>query len=817
MSLRVDDRKGRSRSKSRDGGKRDRSRSNVRAPSPSPAAYSYAAPGQGGVGATPQYEVRQPSQPSAQPHGYVTPAHLLGGASGGHRAEMSAQSNAPPPPMASDITMGDYTDLPPHERPGYIQQQQQQQQAQQYQYPNQPQDRGPASPTSPSYAYGQPVSYSQAPQYGYTPNAANQSGPQRAAGGTGGFQYAPAPDKITFTSKPVVSSAQQPPIKHSAQPAALQYQQPQSYDYTSTPQHGQRQPSPPQAQYQHAHPQSQAQYQQAPPPPQAQYQQPLPPQAHYQPSPPPIQQSAPSHSRKPSGYYGDHAVVEIVPGGSRMPQPPSPGLHPHRMSVNGPRPDLRAPSPGMPRMDRLSVSGNRPDIQQILPGQAPPGSPLLEAYHGVYQSISPMPSAMMIPDDDLDDLPMLNSLSPRDSTSSIHGRHRATSTSSRHRAPSTSGRHPSPPSKGRKGDKLALEAMALTTQSQKEKRVKIYDATEDALALVDALASRTPNVDTLIDILPMLSHDQMLELRAEYKRHCKVQGRGINIAKHIKLKIPSSNFGKICHVTALGKYESEGYWANFWYQSSNARRELLVEALMGRQNHEIREIKDAFKDKRYGDSLTKCMDKELKADKFRKAVLMALEGERQEESDQWPMEYRNKDVDTLYKALKAREGGETAMLGVVVMRSDQHLREVLRTYERKYQGNFARDALRKSNNLVGEVIAHILNGAINRPARDSMLLHHALMDLIEPPEPAAPGPRSSSSKLSKESVSKHERQQRYELLISRLVRLHWDRLHMIRVKAEYEEKYGRVIEEDLEEATKGDFREFCIALCQTGR
>lgn len=47
--------------------------------------------------------------------------------------------------------------------------------------------------------------------------------------------------------------------------------------------------------------------------------------------------------------------------------------------------------------------------------------------------------------------------------------------------------------------------------------------------------------------------------------------------------------------------------------------------------------------------------------------------------------------------------------------------------------------------------------------------------------------------------------------------VHWDRLHLVRVKTEYEEKYGRVVEEDVEEATKGDFREFCIALCQTGR
>jgi hypothetical protein len=248
-------------------------------------------------------------------------------------------------------------------------------------------------------------------------------------------------------------------------------------------------------------------------------------------------------------------------------------------------------------------------------------------------------------------------------------------------------------------------------EREKEKRVKIYDAEEDALALVDALSGRTPDVDTIVDILPALSHDQILELRAEYKRHCKIQGRGINIAKHIKLKT-SGNFGKIAYVTALGRYESEGYWANFWYQSGNARRELLIEALMGRQNYEIREIKDAFKDKRYGDSLTKCMDKELKADKFRKAVLLALEGDRQEESDIWETEYKNRDVDTLYKALKMREGGESAMMSIVVLRSDAHLREVLRTYERKYGGNFARDALRKSNNLVVSIrrtpLFHIL-------------------------------------------------------------------------------------------------------------
>ncbi|KAL5428664.1 hypothetical protein PMIN07_010332 [Paraphaeosphaeria minitans] len=757
MSLRPDDRKGRSRSKSP--GRRDRSRSNARALSPGPGYFGGHSAEHGGPSAPQQYEyeLRQPGQ-LYEPAG------------------------------SEPITMGGYADLPPEQRPSYAQ------------YHAALPGGDPRVPSGPNVAYSQQghIQYSTG-QYNYSaaPASVSQAGPVRAPSQQGGFQYASTPQNITFTAKPVAPT-NPPPLRHTSQAASPPYP---------------GQSAMPQAPYPSSAAQQQA-YPTAPMPP--------PPMGRH--SPQPSHQRSASHAG-PTTSYGGHQVVEMVPGGAKAgggKPPPSPGMRPHSLSVSG-----GAPGGLNQRMDRLSVSGNRPDIQTIVPGGfpggggMPPPSPLLEAYHGTYQSISPMPHAMMM-DDDLDHLQPLDSLSPRGSSASFHGGHRRTYSSSK--------RSPSPARKSKHKDKLALEAYkayghvgddrdrsrdhSRDRRGDKEKRrVKIYDAEEDALALVDALGQRNIDADTIIDILPILSHDQMLELRNEYKRHCKVQGRGINIAKHIKLKT-TGNFGKIAYVTALGRYESEGYWANFWYQSGNARRELLIEALMGRQNHEIRQIRDAFKDKRYGDSLMKCMDKELKADKFRKAVLMALEGERQEESDVWPTEYRNRDVDTLYRALKAREGGESAMLGVVVMRSDSHLREVLRTYERKYQGNFARDALRKSNNLVGEVIAHILNGVINRPSRDAMLLNHALTDLIEPPS-SHDGPRGSSSKVL--SSSKHERQQRYELLISRLVRLHWDRMHLQRVKIEYDEKYRRVVEEDIEAATKGDFREFCIQLCQTGR
>lgn len=87
-----------------------------------------------------------------------------------------------------------------------------------------------------------------------------------------------------------------------------------------------------------------------------------------------------------------------------------------------------------------------------------------------------------------------------------------------------------------------------------------------------------------------------------------------------------------------------------------------------------------------------------------------------------------------------------------------------------------------------------MNGVINKPARDALLLRHAIEDVAD---------KNKDEEL------------RYELLISRLVRLHWDKVHLIRVKREYKAKYKTELEHDIEDAGKGDFIEFMSELCQT--
>ncbi|PWY92883.1 Annexin [Aspergillus heteromorphus CBS 117.55] len=462
--------------------------------------------------------------------------------------------------------------------------------------------------------------------------------------------------------------------------------------------------------------------------------------------------------------------VEITPG-TRS------GARPHSRSVSS--------------AHNLAVSG--PDPTQRA------ASPMLEPYKGTYQTISPMPSPIVVPgryDDDVSDMELLGTSSDEGRREhrrkrSMDGKDRKESKSDRVKRDSSRVRHERHDSSGR-------DALVVIAPGSSRKRVTFYDAAPDAIALRDAL-SHTRHVDNkaLIRVLPHLTGDEVLDLRKEYKKHVKVHGKGVNLAKHIRLQLENGAFAKVCYATALGRWESEAFWANCYYQSSKSRRELLIESLFGRRNSEIHEIKDCFRDSRYHDSLEKCMKAELKADKFRLAVLLALEESRQSERDPTDLDLVDRDVDELRRALITPHGGETAMIYIIVRRSDPHLRDVLRAYEKAYGRNFVRAMMEKSQNLVGETLAHILNGAINRPMRDALLLHQALHE-------------SGTSK------------ERSELLISRLVRLHWEPRHLERVKSEFRRRYGERLEDAIAEevltASGGsEWGEFCIELARSSK
>lgn len=366
------------------------------------------------------------------------------------------------------------------------------------------------------------------------------------------------------------------------------------------------------------------------------------------------------HSRDDRDRKSSHR--ESLDPGSSAAAPVAAGL------ADAPRKSAlkRASSPQPPVNKMSSLSVNTAYNAGSL--AAAPPSPLLESYHGTYQSMSPMPSPLLLPTHRGSD-PHALDVSPLNSDDEHHD--------------------------GRK----------------RHRRARFTDPEDDAQRLADALrGSKAPKTEPLIEILPGLTHEQVMGLRTEYKRLVKTgpDKKGVNVAKHIRVRLKDEDpsLMKACYATALGKWESEAYWSSFWYQGDKTRRELLIESLMGRTNEDIRLIKESFNDKTYDNSITRMMRHELKEDKFKKAVLAVLDEERMEDADRYGREFPidlalvEDDVHDLRKAVKAEKGGESAMISIVVKRSDNHLREILRMYNEVYGANFARDALRKSQSLV---------------------------------------------------------------------------------------------------------------------
>lgn len=373
----------------------------------------------------------------------------------------------------------------------------------------------------------------------------------------------------------------------------------------------------------------------------------------------------------------------------------------------------------------LAVAGGHGSRRNSDAGGKPPASPLLEAYRGTYQSMSPMPSTLVLRDhkndSDLSDFDLSeesdSDIDPRDPNADLkrkirklelekkrHERQKQDE-SRKHLIKEKSIIESRPSRDVRSTSDVSITTIEPDSVRKGRRTVVFYDPEPDAKKIAAALAGthKPANPKPLLQILPFLSSDDLFALRTEYKNHAKVGGAGINIAKHIKTRIPG-NLGKAMYATALGRWESEAFWANSFYQGGNVRRELLIESLIGRSNSDIREIKNSFKDKKYGDDLEKCMKAELKADKFRTAILLALEEHRGIEGSAVDQRLVKTDVLELHSALAAPSGGETAMIQIIVVRSDAHLREVLKLYEREYRSNFARDMIERSRNLVVRMI-----------------------------------------------------------------------------------------------------------------
>lgn len=249
-------------------------------------------------------------------------------------------------------------------------------------------------------------------------------------------------------------------------------------------------------------------------------------------------------------------------------------------------------------------------------------------------------------------------------------------------------------------------------------------------------------------------------------------------------KETSGNFRTVLKAVAFGPIECEVFFANLAVAGLGTNEALLTECIMGKSNTEINEMKRLYPG-RYRETLENAVDGDLSM-KTQKMFMMMLSGVRMEEQAQINTQAVLGDTAALHKATRGFGTDDLAICTIFTRSSDAHLRAVAAEYQRQHGAELTKLIRREFSGHMHDALLYIINGALNRVARDVELLEDSMKGF---------GTRD-------------------ELLISRLVRARWNKPHFDQVKQMYRTKYGKELGLRVKGETSGDYGRMMVALCE---
>jgi annexin A7/11 len=248
-------------------------------------------------------------------------------------------------------------------------------------------------------------------------------------------------------------------------------------------------------------------------------------------------------------------------------------------------------------------------------------------------------------------------------------------------------------------------------------------------------------------------------------------------------KETSGHFKTALVATALGPLGSEVFFAHRAMTGLGTKEKMLTEAIMGKTNQQINAMKSLYHNK-YRESLENAVRSDLSM-KTEKLFLMVLSASKMDEHVPINPAAVSNDVRLLYGATQGRLGtDELAVCSMFTRSSDAHLRAVAHEYKRQYNQDVPKMIKKEFSGHMEGALLFIIEGAIDKPARDATLLEDSMKGL---------GTQD-------------------ELLISRLIRAHWDKAHFLRVKQAYHSIYGRDLTSRVRGDTSGDYGRLMVAL-----
>lgn len=287
------------------------------------------------------------------------------------------------------------------------------------------------------------------------------------------------------------------------------------------------------------------------------------------------------------------------------------------------------------------------------------------------------------------------------------------------------------------------------------------------------------NEKALIQVLSPLDPLEMAAVRTAYSK---------NFGRDLRNDIDSEtngSLGKGLLAIVDGPLMHDVICANEAVRGFGTKEWLLNEVLLGRSNADMNAIKTAYK-KAYFTALEEDIEKDLsfKTAGLFKNVLLAS---RHEESAAVNPQTVESEVRALHGATSGRMVNDVSeVLGTFARSSDSELRAINQTFNDRYHTPLEQWIVKEFAGHMEDAFLHILRTALDPAMRDAVLLQDAMK-----------GAGTDDSKL-----------------ITRVVRLHWNRMHREQVKRAYKHQFKQDLIANIRSETNGDYERLMVALLE---
>ncbi|XP_075708254.1 annexin A1-like [Rhinoderma darwinii] len=303
-----------------------------------------------------------------------------------------------------------------------------------------------------------------------------------------------------------------------------------------------------------------------------------------------------------------------------------------------------------------------------------------------------------------------------------------------------------------------------------------YNPGQDAANLEKAIKAKGVDEGSIIDILTKRTSSERQQIKAAYQ-----QQTGKPLDEAFK-KALSSHLEEVVLGLMKTPAQFDAHCLKNAVKGLGTDENTLVEILVSRDNHEIREINKVYKEE-FKKELAKDVASDTSGD-FQKALLALIKGERNV-STAANEEQADNDARALYEAGEKRKGTDVSVfINILTSRSIPHLRQVFARYSRYSKNDMAKALDLELKGDIENCLISLVKCIISTPAFFAEKFYLAM----------------------KGSGTKHK--DLIRLLVSRC------EIDLKEIKTHYKRLYGKSLRQAImEEKLKGDYETIVMALC----